>query len=89
MRRSQTHNSRERADLPGSIHRSHARELGVLLWTLAAISTVIIAIYGDLSIAAQRLQRSPIRIFGPFSGVFVFFAVFSVIYKVRRRSQNM
>lgn len=83
------HSSREQADLPGSTHRSHARELGVLLWTLAAIFTVIVAIYADLSIAAQRLQRSPIRIFGPFSGIFVFFVVFSVIYEVRRRSKGV
>lgn len=86
MRRSQTHYDSRQADPLGSVHRSHARELGVLLWVLAAILTIIVAVYADLSVAAYRLQRSPIRIIGQFSGIFAFFLLFPIIYKIRRRS---
>lgn len=85
MRRSQTHHRHGQADLPGSVHRSHARELGALLWVLAAVLSIIVAVYADLSVGFQRLQRPPIHIIVQFSGIFVFFLVFPVIFKVRRR----
>lgn len=81
MRRSGTRHSR-RQDPSDSVHRSCAREFGVLLWVLAIVLIIGISMFADMGVAIERVQHPPVRIISQFAGVGVFFVSFPVCYKL-------
>ncbi|WP_434522848.1 hypothetical protein [Halorubrum sp. AS12] len=43
---------------PGPVHRSHARELGAVLWGLAAVSIVVVGRYATIGRVQVTIQES-------------------------------
>lgn len=81
MRRSGTRHGRGQEDPSDSIHRSCAREFGVLLWVLAIVLIIAITMFADMGVAMERIQHPPVRIISQFVGVGAFFVLFPACYK--------
>lgn len=43
---------------PGPVHRSHARELGAVLWGLAVVTTVVVGRYGTIGRVQATIRES-------------------------------
>lgn len=63
---------------PGPVHRSHARELGAVLWGLALVTSIVVGRYATIERVHATIQESWL-VLGQVIAVLTVFAVMSPI----------
>ncbi len=63
---------------PGPVHRSHARELGAMLWGLALVTTIVVGRYATIERVQATIQESWLTLLQVIA-VLTIFAVMSPI----------